>query len=165
MQRTAIAGRLRENWFWPLAVLLLALAAAISWSIPTDALDGWEVALLFDVFVTIPLLFVLCYRRQRTAAQLAVRVLALQCLGIWIAAKLVPADSQVILPHLVWLRYTGLAILVLIEIRLGLVLLRLVFKPETTRSQLEASGMPPLLAKVALLEARFWRWIFGLFRR
>src|SRR3546814_2556535 len=79
--------------------------------------------------------------------------------------KLVPVDSQLIIPYLSWLRYAGLAILLLIEIRLALILFKLVFKPDTTESQLQESGMPPLLAKAALLEARFWRWVFGVFGR
>src|SRR3546814_5704729 len=133
------------------------------WS--SDVCSSDLYAIVFDALFTIPLLFFLCYRKRRAGACLAGRILALQCLGIWVAAKLVPVDRQLIIPYLSWLRSAGLAILLLIAIRLALILFKLVFKPDTTDSQLQGSGMPPLLAKAALLEARFWRWVFGVFGR
>src|SRR3546814_288093 len=104
-------------------------------------------------------------RRRHRCCSLVNGVQACALPILWVAAKLVPVDSQLIIPYLSWLRYAGLAILLLIEIRLALILFKLVFKPDTTESQLQESGMPPLLAKAALLEARFWRWVFGVFGR
>jgi hypothetical protein len=165
MNRLAMSATLKENWFWPLALLLLGCVAWINWSMSVRVPEQWEFAIVFDALVTVPLLFFLCYRKRRSAAHLAGRIIALQCLGIWIASKLVPADHQLIIPYLSWLRNAGLAILLLIEIRLAFILFKLIFKPDTTNSQLEESGVPPLLAKLALLEIRFWRWVFGVFRR
>jgi len=88
-----------------------------------------------------------------------VRVFALQCAGIWLATKLVPVDEQSILPYLAVVRWAGLAVIVLFEIRLVAAVVKLQFKPKTTQDELEAAGMPPLLAKFAMLESRFWRWV------
>lgn len=70
-----------------------------------------------------------------------------------------------VLPQLAWLRYAGLTVLMLIEVRIMVALFKILFKPGTSSKQLEDIGMPPFLAKLALLEARFWRWVFSIFKR
>ncbi len=157
--------RLKEHWFWPLALALVAVAWALAARLPSQDLAGWEVAVLFDAFITLPLLYLICYRKKLTRNAMIGRIIALQCLGIWAATKIVPVDQQVWLLQLSWLRYCGLAVLVFIELRLIVALFRIVFKPETTSQQLEDVGMPPFLANLALLEARFWRWAFSIFKR
>ena len=157
--------RLKENWFWPVALVLMATAWLFGMKLPPQELGGWEMAVVFDVLVTLPLLFALCYRRKLMRNPLIIRILALQCLGIWLATKIVPVESQVLLPQLLWLRYTGLTVLVLIELHIIVGLIKTVFKVEATSKQLEDIGMPPFLAKLALMEARFWRWIFSFFKR
>jgi peptidoglycan/LPS O-acetylase OafA/YrhL len=157
--------RLKENWFWPVTLVLIAWAWLVSRNLPPRDLSGWELAVLFDVLVTLPLFFALCYRGKLPRNKLIIRILALQCLGIWLATKIVPVESQIVLPHLAWLRYAGVAVLVLIELRIMVALFKIVFKADTNAKQLEGIGMPPLLAKLILLEARFWRWVFSVFRR
>jgi peptidoglycan/LPS O-acetylase OafA/YrhL len=156
---------LKENWFWPVALLLVALAWSIARMAPPSDLGGWELAVLFDVFITLPLLFVLCYRRKLRRGALVLRIVALQCLGIWLATKIVPAEGQTLLPHLEWLRYAGFAVLLLVELRIMVALFQIIFKPDATTKQLEDIGMLSFVAKLVLLEARFWRWVFGVFKR
>lgn len=160
-----MTARLKDNWFWPLAIILWAFVMLISRTVPTQKLDGWEMAVIFDVLVTLPALFALCYRTKLTRGKLVLRILALQCLGIWLATKIVPFETQILLPQLSWLRYVGLSVLVFIELRIVLAMFKVIFKAETTTTQLEDFGMPPFLAKLALLEARFWHWLFSIFRR
>ncbi len=160
-----MTGRLKENWFWPLALALVAMARIIASRLLGPELAGWEMAVVFDVLVTLPLLFLLCYRRKLTRNALIIRIIALQCLGIWLATKIVPVDQQLLLPHLSWLRYAGIAVLVLIELRIMVALFQIIFKPDATTKQLEDIGMPPFLARLALLEVRFWRWVYSIFRR
>jgi hypothetical protein len=157
--------RLKNNWFWPLAFILVAIATLLSRAVPAQTLEGWEIVVLFDMLVTLPALFALCYRSKLTCGNLVVRILALQCLGIWLATKIVPLETQILLPQLSWIRYVGLGVLVLIELRVMVAMFRIVFKSETQSSDLEKLGMPPVLAKLALLEARFWRWVLGFFTR
>ncbi|MCC5611673.1 hypothetical protein LC612_34315 [Nostoc sp. CHAB 5834] len=157
--------RIKENWFWPLAAALWAIAFLGSRNVPTPKLAGWEIAVIVDVMVTMPALFALCYRTKFTWQKMAIRILALQCLGIWLATKIVPVETQKILLQLSWLRYVGLAVLVMIELRIMAALFRLVFKADTSSKDLEQIGMPPILARVMLLEARFWRWVFSFFKR
>jgi hypothetical protein len=157
--------RLKNNWFWPLAFILVAIATLLSRAVPAQTLEGWEIVVLFDMLVTLPALFALCYRSKLTRGNLVLRILALQCLGIWLATKIVPLETQILLPQLSWIRYVGLGVLVLIELRVMVAMFRIVFKSETQSSDLEKLGMPPVLAKLALLEARFWRWVLGFFTR
>ncbi len=165
MNPTAINRRLKDNWFWPAALVLMAAAWLFSRNLPSQELGGWEVAVMFDVLVTLPLLFAFCYRGRLARNTLIIRILALQCLGIWVATKIVPIESQTLLPQLSWLRYAGLAVLMLIELRVMVVLLKTVFKVDATSKQLEEIGVPSFLAKMMLMEARFWRWVFSIFKR
>jgi hypothetical protein len=156
---------IKSNWFWPFATLLIGFVWMIALRQPHSLPPKWELALIFDAFVTLPMLFFLCYRRQLTGKVMLIRIVALQCLAIWLATKIVPLNDQQFLPRLVWIRYAGLAVLFIIELRLMVSLFKLVFKPDTKESQLQDLGMPLLLAKWVVLEARFWRWIFSLFKR
>jgi hypothetical protein len=160
-----MAERLKENWFYPVTLVLLTAAWMLARSVPSQELTGWELAVLFDVLVTLPLLFALCFRGKFTRNKLIVRIMGLQCLGIWLATKIVPLESQIVLPQLSWLRYAGLAVLALIELRIMVALFKIIFKTETSVKDLEEIGMPPFIAKLALMEARFWRWVFSIFKR
>jgi hypothetical protein len=157
----------KANWF----LLALPLLLAVSWLF-TRSID-WgssaraaEAVTLFDWTVSIPLLYFLCYRHKVRGKAMAIRLLALACLGVWIASRLVPADAQALLPHLGWPRTAGLAVLALIELRLLVLALKLAFSGTASAEELaERSGAPPLLAKLMLLEARFWRAVWRLIRR
>jgi hypothetical protein len=157
--------RLKANWFWPAALILSFIVWLFTNTLPPQDLRYWELAVLFDALVTLPLLFALCYRGAFTRKNLVIRIIALQCLGIWLATKLVPVESQMVLPQLAWLRYAGLTVLILIEVRIMVALFKILFKFNTDSKQLEDIGMPPFLAKLALLEVRFWRWVFSFFKR
>lgn len=154
------------NWFLLLLPLLLAISFLFTRSIDWDRTGGMaEAVTVFDWCVSIPFLYFLCYRRKLAARQLILRMLALGCLGIWVATLLVPADFQRILAQLSWARGAGLAILVLIELRLLVAALRLVFSGTATAEDVaERAGVPPLIARLMLLEARFWRAVWRLIR-
>jgi len=157
--------RLKANWFWPVAFALSVIVWLLTNTLPPQDLGYWELAVLFDVLFTLPLLFALCYCGTLTRKNLVIRIIALQCLGIWLATKLVPVESQMVLPQLAWVRYAGLTVLIMIEVRIIFALFKVLFKPGTGSKQLEDVGMPPFLAKLALLEVRFWRWVFSVFKR
>lgn len=156
---------IRDNWFWPLALFLMAFVWLLAVTTPNIFAPGFELALIFDAVVTLPVLFFMCYRQSLSPMRMVIRIVALQCLGIWLASMLMPTSEQHVLPYLMWVRYVGLSVLVLIELKLALILFRLVFKPGVTEAELTESGVPRLLAKWALIEARVWRWIFRVFTK
>lgn len=166
MQLTNPGEWARRNWFFialPLfGLIALQFARSINW-----ALDGSaaERVILFDAVVSLPLLYYLCYRKTLSAGQMALRLLGLVCLGIWFATWLVPASAQSLLPQLGWARMAGIGILVVIELRLIVTALRVVFSGDATAEEVsKASGAPPLIAKLMLLEARFWRAVWRFIR-
>ena len=151
-----------RNWFvLALPLLMLAslqLATSVDWR--TEGRMA-EAVTLFDWCVSVPLLYYLCYRNQLSTRQLALRLLALACFGLWFATWLVPEPSQSLLPHLGWARMAGIAIIAAVEIRLVVAAIRIAFSRNATIEQLTlASGAPPLIAKLLLLEARFWRAVW-----
>jgi hypothetical protein len=151
----------RDHWFY--AILPIALGAALnfrathSWA---DQPQFGEAATLFDWCLFVPLLYAICYRRMPRRA-LAVRTLALVCGGIWIAGKIVPDRAETILAQWGWLRGVGITVLVLAEGATLIAVLRVAFGPAPDPAELERRGMPPLIVKLMLAEARFWRWIWA----
>lgn len=154
------------NWFFLVLPVLLLIEWAFSrssvWSDPAPA----EAAMLFDLCVFMPALYALCYRNQLPVRQLALRTLALSFLGIFIASTLVPAEAQIVLPRLSWARTAGLVVLALIELRLLVEALKLVFSGRSTAEEVSSrTGAPPWIARLMLLEARFWKAVWRLVRR
>lgn len=158
---------LRRHWFVPLAVIFLAGDAAAAWTTmwPSRAIES---AIAIDLALIVPALHLWCYRRDGRRAIL--RTVALACLGIWVAAQLVPAAHHDVLEQLRYLRYAGLAVLVAIEIRVMVGIYRVMFTrresvAESAKQIAESAGVPPALAKLMALEARFWRRVIELVRR
>jgi hypothetical protein len=165
MARIATREWAAANWF----LLALPVLAAISFLVARSAPPGdpaIEAVTLFDWAVTIPILYFLCYRCALARRQMAIRLFALVCLGIWAASRLVPLPAQQILPHLSWPRMAGLAVLLLIELRLLVLGIKYAFSGRGDAKELaERTGAPVFLARLMLLEARFWRAVWRLIRR
>jgi hypothetical protein len=167
MESRGLARWTASNWF-VVVVPALALAAALiarggGWRAEGASL---EAALIFDACVTIPALYALCYGRSQPARRTALRMLGLACLGIYLLGWLIPAGEQILLPSLKWPRSAGLAILIMIELRLVVAALRLAFRAGVTTQELtEQTGAPPLIGKLMLLEARLWKGLWRFLRR
>ncbi|MEO5578744.1 MAG: hypothetical protein ABIR25_06825 [Sphingomicrobium sp.] len=162
MRMPAVVPIILRHWFLLLLPVLasasVSLVASVDWQH-----DGRvaELALLFDACVSLPLLYFLCYRGTLDSKQMALRLIGLACLGIWFATWLVPETSQSLLSRLGWLRTAGVALLVVVELRLIVGAIKMAFSGKASADQLaSASGAPPWIAKLMLLEARFWRWVW-----
>lgn len=160
-----MAAKIKENWFWPLAIALMALAWAMAQLFPTEPNNLWEYAVVFDVMVTLRILFFICYRNKNSLKVNLIGIVALQCSGIWLATKIVPVESQNILPYLSWLRILGFVFILALEVGVVIALIKIVFRTDTTAKQVEQLGVPPVVAKLLLMEARFWRWVFSVFKQ
>ena len=151
-----------RHWF----VLAVPLLMLVAWQFSTSI--DWrtngqmaEAVILFDGCVSVPLLYYFCYRSTVSGWQMAVRLLAVACSGVWFATWLVPDASQSLLAQLGWARMAGIAIIAAVELRLVVAAIRVAFSANATAEQLsQASGAPPLIAKLMLLEARFWRAVW-----
>jgi len=156
---------LRTHWFF------LAAAVVLAGDITAASVDTWETArlleaaLLVDLAIVVPLLYLWCYRSLGRKAK--IKALALSCLGIWFAGHLVPAEHQYALGIVGFFRYLGLAVLVFIELQLIFMIYRVVFTSEASAQESAAklameSGIPPWAARIMAWEASLWRkaWEF-----
>lgn len=162
------AGHVRAHDFVLAAALILAgdiaLASTVDWSDPR-----WiEAGILFDLGLLLPALYLWLHRARGKAA--LVRALALSCLGIWVAGHVVPDEQHRILSEVGFVRYVGLAVLILIEIKLGLVIARATFRrsdadsPEVIDVARDA-GMPEWAARFMAWECALWRRAWEAIRR
>lgn len=161
---------IRSHWFWPVAGAVCVVNALVL------LLDGWqspqikEFGVLFDFAILIPTLYLICY--WATGKRALIRCLAMACLGIWAAGHIVPNENHAILSEVGFLRYIGLAVLVAIEIRIGVEIFKLAFRSKSDsesdaaiQRKAEEEGIPPWVAKLMAWESRLWRKIWSIFRR
>ena len=156
---------IRTHWFFWVAPLVLAADFYVAFSARGTVDRLVEAGLLFDLALLLPLLYWWCYRQRGKPA--LVRAAALACLGIWLATKLVPEHERDLLVYVGPLRYAGLAVLVWLEVVLVVAIYRSVFKGGSVEQAVaHARGdMPPWVAKLLALEARFWFRVWGAIKR
>ena len=157
-----LAGR---HWFY----LLLPFAAAAAFDLHRSfdwRRDGalGEAVALFDWCVFLPGMFLLCYRRAMPGRARALRTVGLVCGGLWTAALIVPDGSERMIGAVAWLRYPGLALLLVAEAFVLVAVLRITFGGEADAAELERLGVPAPLAQLMLLEARFWHRVWRSLR-
>jgi hypothetical protein len=154
----------RTHWYAP---LFLAMLAAV-WLLARNAAfmaSGGEAALLIDLCVTAPVLYALCYGKRQPVRQTAIKAIAIACAGVWLASWLIPAASQSILPHLTPIRWAGLVVIALVEVRLVIAAVRLAFSRSATAQDIaKASDAPQWIARLMLAEARLWRSLWNFIR-
>jgi hypothetical protein len=159
-----LTGWARRNWFVPLLALLLAIewafARTTDW--PRDGLA--EAVILFDLCLFVPALHFLCYRRRLARKALLIRTAALASLGVYLASWLIPAEAQHLLAGLGWARLAGLAALAALELWVVVKVVRLVFGGTATEADVVAYGAPLWIARLMLIEARFYKWLWRLVR-
>ena len=111
-------------------------------------------------------MYLLCYRSQGKRA--LIRSLALVCLGIWAAGHVVPEANHYVLEKVGFLRYVGLGVLVIIEIKLGIAIYKAAFRKDDSNIQeatklIAESDMPEWLVKLMTWEALMWRRVWNFF--
>ena len=156
-----IASVIGHNWFYALLPLWLLASFEFRSTHPWEAQPQLgEAITLFDWCIFVPVTFAICYRGMSRRA-LFLRVLALVCGGVWLAGKLVPADSQYLLQSIGTIRWVGLSVLLLFEMAAFVAILRVVFGATPDPRALEEQGIPPFVVKIMIAEAKFWRWLWG----
>ena len=171
----AIAGDtlkfLRTNWFFPAAAIALLMNSFAVY------LDQWEspklleFGLLFDFAILLPALYLICYWSE--GKRTVIRAVALACLGIWAVGHVVPDSNHSILHDLQFVRYLGLGVLILLQVKLLVAIFRAASggsassEHEATKLAAE-TGTPPWVRKLLAWEAKIWikiwRFLRGVFR-
>jgi hypothetical protein len=161
MQTQPFSARewLKANWFFLAAAFVVLGDFSAMHHIAASRPRLLEAALLGDFVVVLPCLYGVCYRSRGKKAW--VRALALACLGIWAVSKLLPQDAQPLVVHLGPFRYLGMAVLALLEAQVVLAVYRAVFRgasvEQAAKTLQEKTDMPAWVARLAALEAAFWR--------
>ncbi len=156
---------LLQHWFLALLAALLLVEYGFARTTPWADPGLAEAAILFDLCLFIPALYLLLHRKRVARRALLVRTAGLSLLGLWVASLLVPAEAQRLLLHLAWLRPVGLVLLALIELRLLVAALKMIGSPGASAEQVAArSGAPEWLARLMLIEAGFWKAVWRMLR-
>ncbi len=156
---------LRTHWYPP---VFLAMVAGVWWLARSSTFmrSGGETALLIDLCLTAPILYALCYARRQSLGVTAVRALAIACGGAWIATWLISTPQQILLPQLAPLRWIGLAIICVVEVRVLVAAVRIAFSGNGTAEDVaKSTGAPPFIARLMMWGARFWRGVWRLISR
>ena len=150
----------KTYWFY----LLLPVCLMVGWTLsiqPETLADPIvsERVFLFDFCLFLPVLYFLYLRRDIGAKAAAIRAFALLGAGIWFVGFLLPVDGE-ILPALGLLRWIAVPILVAIELAAFVALVRYLYGSEPEIGELIHQGVPPIIARLLIAEARFWRRVF-----
>lgn len=162
---TAAIKLARRHWFLLLLPVWFACSFAFSRSLDWR-LEGrmGEATILFDWCVFLPFAYALSLRRAVPPRAALLRTLGLAGAGLWVGRLFVPDGAENLLTSLGWLRYPWLAVVLVVEGAVIVALLRAVFAGRADAAAFERAGVPPFAAKLMLLEARFWRWVWRTMR-
>ena len=99
---------------------------------------------------------------SRSGKKTIFRAIGLACLGIWAVGKIVPEESHQILENVSFLRYVGLGVLFLIELRIIIAIFKSIFANEAEyekerEAAISEAEMPEWVAKLMAWEANLWR--------
>lgn len=142
--------------------MAIEAAFALSWKWDGSSRAEWVV--LFDLCVFLPVLHLFAYRATLPRRVLMIRTVAIAGAGLWLARLLVPTDSRHILDWLAGAHGVFLAVAVLFELAVLALVLRALYGAGAERLT-EDFGIPPWVARLMVLEARFWKTVLRLFRR
>ncbi|MEY4730722.1 MAG: hypothetical protein RL020_1880 [Pseudomonadota bacterium] len=155
----------KKNWFF-IILPIIFLANYSTSKIPAE-IDHRiiEASILFDLVILLPVLYAICYREL--GRKVIVRTIGMVCLGIWLAGHLIPTEEQMVYAYISWLKYVGYAFLAIIEIRVMIFMVKLLYgrqqENENITKQLSAGmDIPEWAAKLMVLEAAFWKRLWKM---
>ena len=159
---------LKTNWFITVSFIVLLGNAAVLYFDGLQPIRLTELGLIFDLAILLPSLYLICYRKQGKKA--IVRAVGLACLGIWVVSKIIPEQDHMILEQVSVLRYVGLGVLFLIELRIMIAIFKSIFSSEDSFESnrdlaISETDMPEWVAKIMTWEVNFWRKMWVNFKK
>ena len=157
----------REKWFFLIA---LPLAIAIEWAfartLDWTAYPRSEWVALFDLCVFMPLLYLAAFSSQLTRKARVLRCLGIAGIGLFASSFIVPEANQFIIGELSTLRATAMVGIVAFEGWIMWKVIGAVYRHNADAKTLEREfAMPEWIAKLMVLEARFWKAVWAFLRR
>ncbi|MCR9179474.1 MAG: hypothetical protein NXH71_04490 [Erythrobacteraceae bacterium] len=154
----------REKWFFLIA---LPVAVAIEWafarSLDWTAYPRSEWVALFDLCVFMPLLYIMVFGSELTRKARLLRSIGIAGIGLFAASFIVPEPNQFIIAELSGIRKVAMIGILAFEGYIFWKVIGAVYRHNADVKTLEREfAMPEWIAKLMVLEAKFWKtvWTF-----
>lgn len=149
----------RKVLFLALAsIIVIANIVSLHW-FGDQAGSFSETAILVDFALFIPFLYILYFRHDLKRA--LVKSLAIACLGFWGASILIPETQHNIIQEFGFIRYVGLGVLFLIEIKIAFLIWKAILSGKdqeaVVKEATESAEMPEWVARLMAWEASLWQ--------
>jgi hypothetical protein len=157
----------REKWFFMIA---LPLAIAIEWAfartLDWTAYPRSEWVALFDLCVFMPLVYLSAFSSELTRKARLLRCLGIAGIGLFASSFIVPAPNQFIIAELSAVRKVAMVGIVVFEGWILWKVIGAVYRQNANAKTLEREfAMPEWIAKLMVLEAKFWKAVWAFLRR
>ncbi len=159
--------RPREKWFFlivlPIAIAIeFAFARWLDWS----AYPRAEWVALVDLCVFMPLVYLGLFSSEFSAKARGLRALGIAGIGLFAASWIVPSANQFLISELASLRAAPLVFVLAFEGFVFFKVMQALYAKNADAKEIERDfAVPPLIPKLLVLEAKFWKAVWGLFRR
>ena len=157
----------KEKWFFLVA---LPVAVAIEWGFArtldwtADPRSEWVA--LFDLCVFMPLLYLVIFGSALSRKARWLRCLGIAGTGLFASRFIVPEPNQFIIGELSALRNVMLIGILAFEAFILWKLIGVVYRRNADAKTLEREfAIPEWIAKLMVLEAKFWKAVWHLLRR
>ena len=156
-----------EKWFFLIA-LPIALATEWSFAVTLDwvAYPRSEWVALFDLCIFMPLIYFSLFQSDLPRKSRLIRTAGIAGLGLFAASFIVPESNQFVIAQLTSIRNAMIVLVLAFE---GWVLWKVigaVYRRNADAKTLERDfAIPEWIAKLMILEARFWKTVWSFLRR
>lgn len=156
-----------EKYFF-LAVLPLAIA--IEWAFARShdwtAYPRSEWVALVDLCLVLPVLYLAGFASDLTGKARLLRALGIAGIGLFAAGFIVPEANQFLIAELAGLRSAALGGVLVFEAWVFWKVIGAVYRRGADAKALEREfGVPDWIARLMVIEARFWKAVWSLLRR
>jgi hypothetical protein len=159
--------KLNEKWFF-LAVLPLAIAIewAFAQSLDWTAYPRAEWVALVDLCVIVPIIYFAFFSRSLGMKARLIRTAGIAGLGLLASSYIVPGANQIIIGELSSIRNAVLLVVVAFEIFVFWKMISALYINNADEKALERDfAVPEFVAKLLVMEAKFWKAVWRFFRR
>ena len=157
----------KEKWFF---LLVLPVAIAIEWAFA--ATHDWtayprsEWVAIFDLCLFMPLIYLTLFTSELTRKARLIRAVGVAGLGLLAASFIVPEPNQFVIGQLSSIRNVLLVFVLAFEVWVFWKLIDVLYRKNADAKALERDfAVPELIAKLLVLEAKFWKAVWALFKR
>lgn len=166
MTTTKSRFQFRERFFF---LLVLPVAYTVEWAFAVthdwQAYPRSEWVALIDLCLFIPLVYFLFFSSALETRARLIRTAGVAGLGLFAARFIVPEANQFVISDLAQLRNALLAVVIFFEVWVFYQIVRAVWIENADATSLESDfAMPTWIAKLMILEARFWKAVWSFLK-